>query len=176
MHRPDHFVRIGHIFAQIANQPTKLVGRGVADGVGHVNRGRPRLNHLGQHLHQKLGVAPPRILGRKFHIVAQGAGKAHGRGGLLNTLLPVNLQLILQVDVAGGQKGVDAVAGSRLYRIIRPLNVHFAGPRQARDDHWLARFTAVGQRPHLFGNAPHRLKIAGGSDGEPRLANIHPKA
>ena len=91
-----------------------LVGRGVADGVGDVDGGRSGLDGDGDDLDEEVGVGAGGVFGGELDVVGEGAGEADGFGGLIEGLGAGDLQLGLEMQVGGGEEGVDAdfAAGS----------------------------------------------------------------
>mmetsp|Transcript_47849 Transcript_47849/g.80368 ORF Transcript_47849/g.80368 Transcript_47849/m.80368 type:complete len:98 (-) Transcript_47849:215-508(-) len=93
----------------------------------------------------------------------------------LDTLFTANHQLVFQMDVAGGQKRVDAVQWCMFDGFIASVNVSLNGSRQATNSHRLPRGTSLDKRTHFACNDFDRFKISFGSDREPGLANVHSK-
>ena len=90
---------------------------------------------------------------------------AHGVGGRFEALLARHAQLGLQVQVGGGDEGVDAPLRGRLDGPRRALQVGAMAPGQARD-----------HRPaDLGGNRPHGLGIGGRRNREAGLDDVHAK-
>ncbi len=54
-----------------ANSATDFLRRRVADGVGHIDRGRAGFDHRRQHLDQEFGLGADRVLGGELDVVAQ---------------------------------------------------------------------------------------------------------
>ena len=107
VHRHRHVAQARHELVQAAEHLGVLVGHRVADRVGHVDRGgalvERDLDHLGHELH----VRARAVLGRELHVVGVLARLRHRRAGLALHVLAGGLELALDVDVAGGDEGVD---------------------------------------------------------------------
>src|SRR5690606_14931909 len=59
---------------QIGEALTRFLGRGVADGVGHVQLLGARVGGVHQGLGQDLGFGAEGVLGRELHVVEHGGG------------------------------------------------------------------------------------------------------
>ena len=81
---------------------------GVADRVGDVERGRPGLDGLLDHLGEEVEFGAGRVLGRELDVLAAVAGALHALDGPLDDLLRRHAQLELAVDGAGREEDVDA--------------------------------------------------------------------
>jgi hypothetical protein len=66
-----------------------------------------------EYAHQEIDVGAHRIFGRKLDIVRVLACPADRLDGLLDHLIGRHAQLLLHVDRAGRDEGVDAAAGRR---------------------------------------------------------------
>jgi hypothetical protein len=172
----DHILTAGYILTQIADQPAVLLGRDIAHGVGDVERGGAGLDGHGQHLHQEGRVAAPGVLRAELHVAAQAARVLHHVAHGLQHLVAAHAQLVLHVDVAGGQKGVDAGTHRALHRFPRLVDVVLVGARQAGDDRRrgnCAIFAAARLPPDRVGDAAHGFQVAGAGGGEARLHDVH---
>src|SRR5208283_2344219 len=85
---------------------------------------------------------------------------------LLQALLARDAQLVLQMNVRGCQKNVNARPRRPLQRLPGPVDVALAGASQARND----------RTPYRGGNPLYRFKIAIGGNRKPSLNHIDPKA
>ena len=113
MHRPDRLVGVGNALAQVADELAVQLGDRVAHGVGDVDRGRAFGDHRLEHAAQEVGVGAVAVLGRELDVAAQVAREAHRQPGLLEHLVGRHAQLLLHVQRAGGDEGVDARARRR---------------------------------------------------------------
>ncbi len=158
------------------DQLSELLGDGVADGVRDVERRGPGLDRLGQDHVQELRVGAPGVLGREFHVVAERPGISHHLGDALDDLLPVHLELVLHVDVGGGQEGVDAGMGGALDRLPGLVDVAPTGARQPGNDRDVRLRLALGRVAHLDRDAAHGLQVVRGGGGEAGLDDVHAQA
>ena len=78
---------------------------------------------------QEVAVAPRRILRRKLHIVGEAAREPDAVDDLLEAGLAGDAQLALEVEVRGGEKGVNPAAFRRLERARGFVDVGLAGMR-----------------------------------------------
>ena len=88
----------------------------------------------------ELDVGAGRVHRRELDVVAVGAGQGDGGPGLALDVLAVGLQLVLDVDVGGGDEGVDA-------RALRALT---APPAASMSALW------VRARPQIVGPSTRR--------------------
>ncbi len=168
-----------HVLAQIADQLAELFGRGVADGVGDVQRRRAGPNGDGQHLDQELGVAAAGVFGAELDVVAQAAGVLHHVADRFEHLVGRHAQLVLHVDFTGGEEGVDARPHRALDRLPGFVDVVLVGPGQAGDDGRRAGIAlavdawraANGQR-----DSSDRIQVAGRRGREAGLHDVDAEA
>jgi hypothetical protein len=86
-----------------------LLRGGVADRVGDVDGGGPGLDGDGDHLEEELRVGAGAVLGGELDVVGEGAGEADRLGGLVESLVAGEAELVLEMEVGGGEDDVDAV-------------------------------------------------------------------
>ena len=152
-----------HPLANGADQLAVLARRGVAHGVGDVQRGRAGVNRRLQYFAQEPYVRPGCVLGREFHVGAERAGISDHLARLVQGFVAPDLQLEGKVNVGGSQEGVDARPHGTANRFPCNGNVLLDAARQRRDD-----------RALNFGrDAPYRLGVAGGGDREAGLDDVH---
>src|SRR5262249_33239485 len=106
------------------------------------------------------------IFRRELNVLAKRFGEANGVAGLLQALIAREPQLVLQMNIRGCEKHMDAGMSSVLKRFPGALDVKPAGPSQSGDD----------GAPDHSGNRLYRFKVAIGSDGEPGFNHIHTQA
>jgi hypothetical protein len=104
----DDVFDAGHLGEEHAEGGGVLVGRGVTDGVGDVDGGGSGLDGDGDDLDEEVGVGAGGVLGGELDVVGEGAGEADGFGGLMEGLGAGDLELGFEVEVGGGEEGVDA--------------------------------------------------------------------
>jgi hypothetical protein len=95
----------------------ELVGHGVADRVGDIQRGRPALDGESEHIHQKVYIGAARVLRGKLHIWSDGARKSHGALHLFQHVGRLHFQLVLHVDRACGYECVYPRTGRAAERL-----------------------------------------------------------
>ena len=131
----DHgLVDVRHALAERADDVAHVGGRGVADGVGDVDRGGAGVDGRLDHLAEEVGLGAGGVLGRELDVGAVAGGPAHARHGLLDDLLLGHLQLELAMDGAGGQEDVDPRPLGVLDGLPGPVDVVLAAAGQAADD------------------------------------------
>ena len=151
------------ILAKIGDQLRHFLRRGVAHRVRHVQSGSAGGHGVGVALGQKCPVGAGRVLGGKLNIIAEALGVGHHFADTLEHLLPRHPQLVLHVDIAGGEKHMDTGVVGLLHGVPRGVDVAFG---------------AAGQRGHGAvrhggGNGLHALVIHGRGDGKARLNDVH---
>src|SRR5207302_10109301 len=82
-------------------------------------------------LHDALPIC---IFGREFNILAQRLGQKNSIARLLQALLARNFQLVLQMNVGGRQKDMNAGMGCALECLPSALDILRAGTGKARDN------------------------------------------
>ncbi len=147
-----HVAQARHEPVELLEHRRVLVRHRVADGVGHVDRGRALVERDLDHLGHELHVRARAVLGRELHVVGVLARVRHGGARLALHVLARRLELALDVDVAGRDEGVDARALGVLDRV--PGGVDVLGARCAR-----AR-RSPGPRPRGRSPAPPRSRPA----------------
>ena len=70
--RIDDVFDAGNALAHHAEDGFVFGWRGVADGVGNIDRGRSSLNGDGDHLDEKIGIGARAVFGRKLDVVGVG--------------------------------------------------------------------------------------------------------
>src|SRR5262249_10931915 len=136
-----------------------LVGHRVADGVGDVDSRRAFVDRDLAHLGGELDVSAGGVHRRELDVLQVLPGVRHRGPRLPLDVLPRGLQLVANVDVRGGDEGVDARTGGVPYGVPGGVDVGHVGARQAGDD-WT--FDPAG-------DLLHRFEVARGGDREPSL-------
>jgi hypothetical protein len=162
VHAPDRAAAVGDALAQRADELAVQLGHGVAHGVGDVDRGGALGDHGLEHAAQEVGVAAVAVLGTELDVVAVLPREAHRQLRLLEHLLARHAQLLLHVQLAGGDEGVDARAGRPLQRLGGAADVAVVGARQRAH-----RAVLDGLR-----DGAHRLEIAIAAGGEAGLDDV----
>ena len=142
---------------------------GVADGVGDVDRGGAGIDDRLVDAQQELRVGARGILGAELDLgvraerLAAVADPLHGRR---QRLLAGDAQLVLEVDVAGGDEDVQVRPLGDADGLHGPLRVAVAAARQGRHGHALG----------LLGDAVDRLPVAGRGGREAGLDDVDVEA
>ena len=118
-------VYVGHVLEDAPHQPRELLGRGVAHGIGDVDRCRPGIDGRLKYLVDEVGVSAGGIHGRELHILNIALGASDHGGGKLKYLLPPHPQLVGEVNVGAGEEDVNSPPLCLLYRL--PGAVHSLG-------------------------------------------------
>ncbi|MNJ40067.1 hypothetical protein D3C77_349520 [compost metagenome] len=156
--RPDDAVQIGEAL-------TRLLGRGVADGVGHVQRLGARVGGGQQGLGQELRLGAEGVLGRELDVVEHRGGVFHRARDDGQHLVGAHPQLGRAVDRAGGQEDVAAAMrlGRRSQGAERGVDVLLVGARQGGEDRPL----------DLARHAADAFLVARRGGGEAGLDHVH---
>jgi len=84
------------------------LGGGVADGVGHVDRGGAGLDGGVDDLFQEVELRAAGVFGGELDVIRVLAGGGNRVDGELDDVFLALAQLVLAVDLAGGAEDVDA--------------------------------------------------------------------
>ena len=141
-------------------------GRGVAHRVGDVDRGGALVEGDLEHLGRELDLRAGGVHRRELHVVAVAAGLRHRRARLALHVLARGLELVLDVDVARGDEGVDAGPLGVLDRVPGGVHVLRVGAGEPADH----------RAVDLAGDRLHRLEVAGRGDREAGLDDVHAEA
>ena len=150
-----------------AHEGAELGRDGVAHGVRDVERRGTGLGDRLVHVEQERVLGARGVLGGELDlgVAAQGlAGPRHPADGLGQGLLAGDAQLVLEVDVAGGDEQVQVRAlgdADGLHRALR-VAVLAAGQRGDRDP-----------APRLLRDPADRLEVPGRGGREARLDHVH---
>ena len=147
---------------QERKQVENLLGRGVADRVGHVERRRPGIVRRAQRRQQIIALGADRVFGRKFDVVGKFARQPDGDVDPFENLVLAHLELGLAVERAGGDEHVDPAALRRRYCIPRRTDIAVAGACQRTDCRTL----------DALGNAADRRDLARPGRRKPRLDHV----
>jgi hypothetical protein len=156
-------VDVRHAVFQDGDRRTIFLRRRVADGVGNIDRRRPRVDGRFDDLAEKITLGASGVLGRELHVVAVARGSLHALDRPLDDLLARHLELKLAVDGARGQEDVNPRFGRVLEGFPGTVDVGVVAAGQAADD----RRTA-----DRVGDFADRLEVAGRSDRKAGFDNI----
>ena len=118
----------------------------------------PSSSAICDHLGHELDVRARAVLGRELDVVGVvRCACATAARDLALDVLARGLQLALEVDVGGGDEGVDARPLGVPHRVPGRVDVLLGGPRQPADDRAL----------HLPRDRLHGLEVAGRGDRKP---------
>ena len=158
-----HNRRVAQRPGHAADQGAVFVRHRVSHGIGNVDRARPRRHHRQRNLVQVIGRGARAVFSRELHVVRVLPRQLHGSHRFLQHLLLGLLELVLQVNLAGGDEGVNARLFGVGQRLGGALHVQGAAARQRRH---------TGLR-ELAADRIHRLEIAIRSDRKARFQKVH---
>ena len=107
MHRNNAVLDPSTFARQVLDQADELTRRGVTDGIWHVERRGAGLDRRPENLDQVIGIRPGCILAGELDIADERSRECHRFRDPLEHLFPGHPQLVLEVDVGGGDEGVD---------------------------------------------------------------------
>jgi len=148
------------------DQFAELGGNRVADGVGNIERGGAGFDDGFQNLAKEFGIGAGGVFGRKFDVVTKRFGKRDRFAGVCQTFLAADAQLVLQVNVGGGEEDVNAWASGMFQCFPGTLDIGAAGAGQSGDD------GSANDR----GNGFYGGEVAIGGDGKPGFDHVDAEA
>ena len=131
VHGEHRLVGIGDALEQLADGVGVLVRNGVADRVRNVDGACPGVDGSLDDAAEEIDLRAAGVLAGKLHVGAQAARLLHRAHCLLHHLVRLHAQLVLHVDRAGGDKGVDAPGVGAGQRFGSAFDVGIDGARQA---------------------------------------------
>ena len=124
---------IAQRFHDAADEFAVFVGRGVADGIGNVDRAGSGRDHGLRNLFEIFGIGAGAVFGGEFDVIHISCARVRRRHtASSSTCCAGFLQLVLQMDVAGGEKGVDARAAGFLESLGGALDIELHASGRAR--------------------------------------------
>lgn len=131
--REDDLVSARGVLHQVLDQSAVLLRHVVANRIGNVQRRRAGLDDLAQDVAEELGVGAAGVLGRELDFVDERTRQLDGLDGAADTLLAIDLELVLQVQVRRGQEGMDTAARRGLQGLCGALDVVGRSTRKTAD-------------------------------------------
>ena len=128
----DRLVDAGDVAHQVGDLGPELVGQGIARGVGEVQDPGPGLDHRLEDLADKIEVTARGVLGRELDVCGVLGRVLHRGHRQLQHLLPAHLELMLEMDVRGGQEGVDPGIFAALQGLPGDIDVPLLATGQGR--------------------------------------------
>ena len=161
--REDHPIAHGNTGGEVAIELVNLLGRGVADRVGHVQHVRPRIGGTLQRFLQECAFGPDRVLGGKFDLVEPAGAGFHAALDLLQHFVGRQFQLELTVQRAGAEEHVDPLALCWGEGALGRVDIAFGRAGEG----------AHGRPLDLARDAADGLGIAGTGGGKADLHDVH---
>ncbi len=141
-----------------------LVGRGVADRIGQVDRRRARLDDRFDDARQKIHVASAwRLRQRTARRRCSPRACLTAAIARSQALIARDVQFLREMQVGGRDERVDARALGALQRLARALDVFGPAAGQRGDD----------RPPHARGHLLHAFRIVQRGDGKARFDQVH---
>ena len=152
----------GHALPHRAEHRRVFGGRGVAHGVGEVDRGGARVEGGADHAAEKVEVAARGVFGGDLDVVGVAPGALHRPARPLETLLASEPQLVLEVQVGGGDEHVHPAPRRRPQRLSGAVDVPVVAAGQSGND----------RAAHRLGDGSHAAEVALRRTGEPRFDHV----
>ncbi len=159
---PDDFIRVRNVLDQAADQLTVFSGVRIADRVGHVDDGGAGLDRHVDAFAEEVELGAGCVFGRPFDVAHEFAAMGNGRAHGFKHGVRAHFELVLHVDRAGRDEGMDARVLCLLQRLACPIDVGERGAGERADRHVLRE----------FGDLRHGLEVALGRCGEASFAYV----
>src|SRR5208283_3677551 len=130
----DNVFDSGDAGLNISEHAGVVLREAVADGVGEVERGGAGLDGDLADLDEEAGVGAGGVLGGELDVVAVGAREGDHLGDLVERLGAGDLELGGEVQVGGGEEGMDARANGGLDRAGGGFDVPALATGERGDD------------------------------------------
>lgn len=182
------------------NQTSIFFRHIVTDSIGNVESSCSSFNDFTKDMAQKVSIWPSSIFWRKLNLSTQRLCKSNCCNCALDTLITVNLEFVLKVDIRGCQESVNALVRRGFKSFGASLNIARCSSCKTSNNlrnekvhcslitplfipyywfcdytyHGLANaFTALHQRSNFLGNAIDCLKVSNWSNRETGFQNIN---
>ena len=156
-------VSVGNTLEQLADHVGVLMRNGVADSVRDIDRTCAGVDGRLDDAAQEIDFRTPGVFAGKLHIGAEVARLGHRPNGLLDHLVRLHAQLVLHMNRAGGDKGMDTSGVGPGECFGSAFDIGIDGAGQATDG---AVLDMVG---HGFDGG----EITRTGDGEAGLDHVH---
>jgi hypothetical protein len=164
MDADDGVLDVRDVVEEILDERAVFVRRGVADGVGDIDRGRAGFDDGLRHLSQELRLGARGVLGRELDVLAVAERALDAFHGAFENLALRHLEFELAMDGARGEEHVNARAVARgFHGFGGAVDVLIDAAGQPGDARAL----------DLAGDGFHGLEIAVAGDREARLDDVH---
>ncbi len=140
-----------------------FIGRRVADGVWKVDDFRAGLGSGFGHFAEVFDIAAACVFGGKFHFLSVLATETHHFAHLSERFVSFDAQLVLQVEIGGGEKNVEPGMDGRFDGAESGVNIFLTSSRERR------HFTVA----DFAGHRADSLQISRRCDGESRFDNVN---
>ena len=164
VHRDDG--ASGHMINEFSDPNSYFIGHEDADGIGDVDRPGSRFDSGGDNLLHEAHVAPSGIFEAELHILDKGTGVGDGIDGTADHFVGGHLELVLHVDGAGGDEGVDATLGGFGDGITGGFDVALESTSEGAD-------ARLGDP---LGDLVDRVEVSGAGSGEACFDHIDAEA
>src|SRR6267142_60038 len=153
----------GEFFDQVRENLAVAFGRGVADGVGEIDRRGAGLDGGLGDLFQEIELGAAGIFGREFDVAGVGQGLLNRLDADADDFFLALAELEIAVDFGGGAEDVNAGALGALDGFAGAFDVFGRTAGQAAADGGF----------QFSSNRLNGFEVAGGGDGEAGLDDVH---
>jgi hypothetical protein len=165
MRAEDRPVRVGDLREDGSEELAELIRHAVTHRVRQVHGPSAGVDHGLDDAAQKVDVAPHGVFRRELDVVGVAERLLHTRHRRRQALIARDMQLLFQVQVGGGDKGMNPRPLRLGQNLPGAIDVLLMAAGQSRDD----------GPADAGGNLPHALGIVLGRDWKARLDDIHAK-
>ena len=165
MHAQDGLADVGCVVHNIANHIGVFFRDGITNGIRQIDGGGTGFDGGFKNAAQVIAVAAGAVLGRKFDVVGERLGILYRIDSPLDDLVPGHFELVLEVNVGGGNKRVDAGFCGMLDGLPGAVDI---GPRGPGQPGHLGFFQSAG-------DLGHSVQIAIGGRRKPGFQYIDPQ-
>ena len=127
MHGNHRVIDIRHMLIDARDQAPKFRRCGVSHRVWNIHGAGTSSNRRFDHFVQKLRITATRVFTGKLNVVHEGTGIGHHLGNDAKHVFTTLAQFVLEMNVAGGDKGMDASLWGRCYGLSAGLDVAAGG-------------------------------------------------
>ena len=130
----DGLLDVRHVLANPADQSAELVRGRIADSIGNIHSARARPNNRLEHLVEIFGIGARGIHRREFDVFDVPAGSRDHLHGPFPRLVTRQPELMLEMNVRGGDKGMNADLRRPFQRFPCAVDIFRTRACKAADD------------------------------------------
>ena len=127
VHADAGLVDIGDAVEEGFYDPAEFIGKGKAHSVGNIDGGGSGLNSSFNYAAEVIDGSTSRILTGEFHVIGVIAGIAHVVITHGDDVIEAAVQLVLDMDVGGGDKGMNTEMIKSVQSLVYSIYIFFNG-------------------------------------------------